>query len=238
MLCSGMPGEKVGPEFGFEGVQGIVFTQSSPTAVCVCTQVCVCVCVHRCVYVRVRAGVCMCVRTGVCMCVCAQVCVCVCVRMCVYVRVHAGVCMCVCAQVCVCVRARRCVYVCVCAGVCMHAGVCAFGCCFAGANGLLVDVCQCCCLLMFVCLPLLRHFPCCKTWSIKNLRSASCIDCQENDTLIYILLREKAYMLFSLSKVIFLVHHGGTCLPLSCVCHIQSTASFWTGGGSNACQLP
>ena len=33
---------------------------------------------------------------------------------------------------------------------------------------MLVDVCQCCCLLMFVCLPLSRHFPC-KTWRIKNL---------------------------------------------------------------------
>ena len=59
---------------------------------------------------------------------------------------------------------------CVCAQVC----VCAFGCCFVGANGcipltMLVDVCQCCCLLMFVCLPLSRHFPCCKTWWIKNL---------------------------------------------------------------------
>ena len=47
--------------------------------------------------------------------------------------------------------------------------VCAFGCCFVGANGcipltMLVGVCQCCCLLMFVCLPLSRHFPCCKTW--------------------------------------------------------------------------
>ena len=29
---------------------------------------------------------------------------------------------------------------------------------------MLVDVCQCCCLLLFVCLPLSRHFPCCKTW--------------------------------------------------------------------------
>ena len=26
----------------------------------------------------------------------------------------------------------------------------------------LADVCLCCCLLMFVCLPLSRHFPCCK----------------------------------------------------------------------------
>ena len=42
----------------------------------------------------------------------------------------------------------------------MQVGVCAFGCCFVNANGLLVDVCQCCCLLMFVCLPLSRHFPC------------------------------------------------------------------------------
>ena len=53
-------------------------------------------------------------------------------------------------MVCVCVRA--------------HAGVSAFGCCFVSANGLLVDICQYCCLLMFVCLPLSRHFPCCKTW--------------------------------------------------------------------------
>ena len=56
---------------------------------------------------------------------------------------------------------------CVCAQVCE----CAFRCCFVSANGLLVDVCQCCCLFMFVCLPLSRHFPCCscKTWWIKNL---------------------------------------------------------------------
>ena len=72
-------------------------------------------------------------------------CACACVRACV--RARAGVCMCVCAQVC----------------------VCAFGCCFVGAKGcmpltMLVDVCHCCCLLMFVCLPLSRHFPCCKTW--------------------------------------------------------------------------
>ena len=47
---------------------------------------------------------------------------------------------------------------------CVCVCVCASGCCFVSANGLLVDVCQCCCLLMFVCLPLSRHFPCCKTW--------------------------------------------------------------------------
>ena len=142
---------------------------------------------------------------------------------CVYVRVHAGVCMCVCAQVCVCACACRCVYVrarrCVCAQVC----VCAFGCCFAGANGLLADVCQCCCLLMFVCLPLLRHFPCCKTWSIKNLRSEICfVHRLPRKRHTDILLREKAYILFSLSKVIFLVQHGGTCLPLSYVCTTSS----------------
>ena len=67
-------------------------------------------------------------------------------RVCVCVRACAGVCMCVSAQVC----------------------ACAFGC-FAGANGcipltMLVDVCQCCCLFMFVRLPLSRHDPCCKTW--------------------------------------------------------------------------
>ena len=43
------------------------------------------------------------------------------------------------------------------------------GCCFGGADGcipliMFVDVCQCCWLLMFVCLPLSKHFPCCKTW--------------------------------------------------------------------------
>ena len=57
-------------------------------------------------------------------------------------------------------RARAVVCMCMCAQVC----ACAFGCCFVGANGLLVDVCQCCCLLMFVCLPLSGHFPSCKTW--------------------------------------------------------------------------
>ena len=68
-----------------------------------------------------------------------------------------------------------CVCVCVCMCACVHAcalvllWVCAFGCCFVTANGLLVDVCQCCCLLMFVWLPLSRHFPCCKTSWIKNL---------------------------------------------------------------------
>ena len=67
---------------------------------------------------------------------------------------------CVCVSVCACVHACAGVYICMCAQVC----VCAFGCYFVGANGLLVDVCRCCCLLMFVCLPLSRHFPCCKTW--------------------------------------------------------------------------
>ena len=63
--------------------------------------------------------------------------------MCVHacVRARAGVCKCMCAQVC----------------------ICAFGCCFVGANGLLVDICWCRHLLMFVFLPVLRHFPCCKT---------------------------------------------------------------------------
>ena len=57
--------------------------------------------------------------------------------------------MCVCVSACV--RAR--------AGVCLHVlacvCICAFGCCFVGANGcipltMLVDVCQCCCLLVCV----------------------------------------------------------------------------------------
>ena len=89
------------------------------------------------------------------MCVC--VCVCVCVR--ARVRARAGVCMCVCAYVC----------------------VCAFGCCFVSANGLLVNVCQCCCLLMFVCLPLSRHFPCCKTWWIKNLNTENTGRCNSEN---------------------------------------------------------
>ena len=46
-----------------------------------------------------------------------------------------------------------------CARRCVDVGC---GCCFGGADGcilptMLVDVCQCCCLLMFVCLPLSRH---------------------------------------------------------------------------------
>ena len=60
-----------------------------------------------------------------------------------------GMCVCLCACVRACVRACALVQVC----------VCAFGCCFVSANGLLVDACQCCCLLMFVFLPLSRHFP-------------------------------------------------------------------------------
>ena len=90
------------------------------------------------------------------------VCVCVCVRACVRASVRA--------RVRACVRARAGVCMCVCAQVCVRA----FGCCFVGANGcipltMLVDECQCCCLLMFVCLPLSRHFPSCNTWLIKNL---------------------------------------------------------------------
>ena len=66
-------------------------------------------------------------------------------------------------SVCACVRART--RRCVCVQVCG----CGCGCCFGGADGcipliMFVDVCQCCCLLMFACLPLSRHFPCCKTW--------------------------------------------------------------------------
>ena len=74
--------------------------------------------------------------------------------------------MCVCVGVCVCVHAGVCAHagVCVCVCVCVQVCVCAFGCCIVGANGLLIDVYQSCCLLMFVCFPLSRHFPCCKTW--------------------------------------------------------------------------
>ena len=80
------------------------------------------------------------------MCVC--VCVCVCVRACVHACVRA------CVPACLRARPCRCVYV--------RLGVVL--CCFVSADGLVVDVCQCCCLLMFVCLPLSRHFLCCKTW--------------------------------------------------------------------------
>ena len=55
---------------------------------------------------------------------------------------------------------------CVCMWVCLR--------CFSDVDGhipltILVGVWQCCCLLMFVCLLLLRHLPCCKTWWIMNL---------------------------------------------------------------------
>ena len=78
----------------------------------------------------------------------------------------ASICSCMCAQVC----------------------VCAFGCCFVGANGcipltMLVDICQCCCLLMFGCVLLSRHFPCCKTFWIKNLNLNSHRNAGKNFTL-------------------------------------------------------
>ena len=71
-------------------------------------------------------------------------------------RAGASVCARALVQVCVCACARRCVYV-------------RLGVVLLVQNGcipltMLADVCQCCCLLMFVCLPLSRHFPCCKTW--------------------------------------------------------------------------
>ena len=58
--------------------------------------------------------------------------------------------------------------------MCMWGCGCGCVCCFGGTDGCiplvtLTDVCQCCCLLMFACLPIFRHFPCCKTWWIKNL---------------------------------------------------------------------
>ena len=60
----------------------------------------------------------------------------------------------------------------VCTGVCMCVWVlfcwCKWVYTFNYAT-MLVDVCQCCCLLMFGCLLLSRHFPCCKTCWIKNL---------------------------------------------------------------------
>ena len=75
----------------------------------------------------------------VCLCICVCVCACVCVC----------VCVCVCAQLCVCVC------VCVRARARERAGVC----CFGDTVGcipltILADACQCCRLLMFVCLPL------------------------------------------------------------------------------------
>ena len=44
---------------------------------------------------------------------------------------------------------------------------------FVSANGLLVGVCQCCCLLMFVCLLLSRHFPFCVCKNLVNKESES-----------------------------------------------------------------
>ena len=81
-----------------------------------------------------------------------------------YSVIYIGTLLIACVRACVRVRVCVCVCVCVCARVCAQVCVCAFGCYFVGANGcipltMLVDVCQCCCLLMFVCLPLSRHFP-------------------------------------------------------------------------------
>ena len=84
-------------------------------------------------------------------------CVCVCVRACL------RVCVCVCVRVRACVRACVCVCVCVCAHVCERARACVWLCacvyCSGNADGcialtMLVDVCQCCRLLMFICLSL------------------------------------------------------------------------------------
>ena len=111
------------------------------------TYKCVCVCVELLLHLSLRCRTIFYIGTLLILIACVCVCVCVflCARACV--RARAGVCMCVYAQVC----------------------VCAFGCCLVGANGcipltMLVDVRQCCRLLVFVCLPLSRHFPCCKTW--------------------------------------------------------------------------
>ena len=54
---------------------------------------------------------------------------------------------------------RACVRACVCVCVCVRACVRVCVCCFGGADGcisptMLEDVCQCCRLLMLVCLPL------------------------------------------------------------------------------------
>ena len=107
-----------------------------PSARCVSiSQVCACVCPPaRCVYVCVhQPGVCI-QQPGVCMCVStSQVCVC-----------PTASCVCPSAR-CVC-PSTRCMYVRVCVGV-------------VGADECiplttLVDVCLCCRLLMFVCLPL------------------------------------------------------------------------------------
>ena len=83
--------------------------------------------------------------------------------------------------------------------------VCAFGCCFVGANGcvpltMLVDVCQCCCLLMFVCLPFLRHFPCCK--NLENKESES-----EDNAKTEILLRNAAGCKKRRGSSVLLRHH-------------------------------
>ena len=58
--------------------------------------------------------------------------------------------MCVCVCVCVCARGAR-----ACVSACVRACVVSV-CCFGGEDGcipliMLVAVCQCCCLLMFVC---------------------------------------------------------------------------------------
>ena len=64
--------------------------------------------------------------------------------------------MVVCVCVCVCVRAHACVHVCMCVHSCVYVHLCVFGADRCIPLTLLVDVCQCRCLLMFVCLLPLR----------------------------------------------------------------------------------
>ena len=107
-------------------------------------------------------------------------------------------CVCVCVRACVraCERARSC--------------RCEYVRCFVSANGLLVDVCQCCCLLMFVCLPLSRHFPCCSKHSRlhANCFQTALCDCESVTvkTAAWLVLGHK----LGLSRVL---QHAG---PLLC----------------------
>ena len=155
---------------------------------------------------------CVCVCVCVCCC-CFALCVCVCVCFCFlllksdsaclksrnfyfaclewrtifYIGTLLTVCMCVCA----CMRTDVCA--CVCVHGCVDVGCVLFWWC--GWVSMLTDVCQCCCLLclyvyrsfflLFFFLNWfgLRHFPCCKTWWIKNLNLRASMTAHSNQFL-------------------------------------------------------
>ena len=73
-------------------------------------------------------------------------------------------------SVCVCAHVHTCGRVCMCVYSCVHVHLYVVIADRCIPLTMLVDVCQCCCLLINVCMltAFTRHFPCCKMWWIKN----------------------------------------------------------------------